>query len=239
MRTTLRWAGVATLTSALGYALPSLSAFPQVHRWLPRLAGRGRPGHVALTFDDGPDPYGTPEILDILEQLEARATFFVLGEQVAKYPDIAQRLVADGHEIALHGWDHRHSFLVPPRQLRAGLVRAIDEIQSATGARPVWYRPPYGVPTAATFWAGRNLGLTPVLWDACGRDWREEATADDVVQDVMRDARSGSTVLLHDSDYTAAPGSWKVTASALRPLVGRLREDELTVGPLRDHFVSL
>ena len=86
MRTTLRWAGVAAVTSALGYALPFITAFPQVLRWMPRLAGRGQPGHVALTFDDGPDPYGTPEILDILAQLEVAATFFVLGEQVAKHP---------------------------------------------------------------------------------------------------------------------------------------------------------
>jgi peptidoglycan/xylan/chitin deacetylase (PgdA/CDA1 family) len=126
---------------------------------------------------------------------------------------------------------------VSPRQLRASLVRALDEVAAATGVRPVWYRPPYGISTAATFWASRNLGLTPVLWDACGRDWRDEATAEDVVRDVMHDARGGSTVLLHDSDYKAAPGSWKVTAAALEPLVGRLREHELTVGPLRNHLM--
>ncbi|WP_197503407.1 polysaccharide deacetylase family protein [Mycobacterium sp. E740] len=227
---------MAAVMSALAFALPFITAFPQVHRWMPRLAGRGRPGHVALTFDDGPDPCGTPEILDILARLEVKATFFMLGEQVAKHPDVAQRVVAEGHEIALHGWDHRNSLLVPPRRLRASLVRASDEIAAATGVRPVWYRPPYGIPTGATFWASRSLGLMPVLWDACGRDWREDATAEEVVRDVMRDARDGSTVLLHDSDYQAAPGSWKVTAAALEPLVVRLRELDLTVGPLRNHM---
>ena len=236
MRTAVRWAGVAAATSALGYALPSVTAISSVRRCLPRLAGRGRPGHVALTFDDGPDAHGTPEILDILGELDVAATFFVLGEQVAAHRDVARRLVEEGHEIALHGWHHRNSLFVSPWGLRASLVRALDEIGATTGVRPAWYRPPYGIATAATFWGSRSLGLTPVLWDAWGRDWRAEATPEDVVRDVMRDARGGSTVLLHDSDCTSAPDSWRVTAAALRPLVARLRAEGLTVGPLRDHL---
>lgn len=236
MRSTVRWAGVAVATSALGYALPSVTAISQVRRWLPRLSGRGRPGHVALTFDDGPDAQGTPEILDILGGLDVAATFFVLGEQVAAHPDEARRLVAEGHEIALHGWHHRNSLFVSPRALRESLVHAIDEITATTGARPVWYRPPYGIATGASFWASRSLGLTPVLWDAWGRDWREDATPEDVVREVLRSARGGSTVLLHDSDCTSAPDSWKVTAAALPEVVGRLRDEGLTVGPLRDHL---
>lgn len=236
MRAAVRWAGVAAAASALGYALPSVTAMSPVRRCMPRLAGRGRPGHVALTFDDGPDAHGTPEILDILGELDVKATFFVLGEQVAAHPDEARRLVAEGHEIGLHGWDHRNSLFVSPHGLRASLVRALDEIAATTGVRPAWYRPPYGIATAATFWASRGLGLTPVLWDAWGRDWREKATPEEVVCDVLREARGGSTVLLHDSDCTSAPDSWKVTASALRPLVRRLRAEGLTVGPLRDHI---
>ncbi len=238
MRTAVRWAGVAAASSALGYALPSVTAISAVRRCVPRLAGRGRPGHVALTFDDGPDARGTPEIADILGELDVAATFFVLGEQVVAHPDEARRLVAEGHEIALHGWNHRNSLFVSPHGLRASLVRALDEIEATTGARPVWYRPPYGIATAATFWASRSLGLTPVLWDAWGRDWRAGATPEDVVGDVLRDVRGGSTVLLHDSDCTSAPDSWRVTAGALRPLVGRLRAEGLTVGPLRDHALA-
>ncbi len=193
---------------------------------------------MALTFDDGPDARGTPEILDILGELDVKATFFVLGEQVAAHPDEARRLGTEGHEIALHGWNHRNSLFVSPHGLRASLVRALDEIAATTGVRPKWYRPPYGIATAATFWASRSLGFTPVLWDAWGRDWREDATPEDVVRDVLRDARSGSTVLLHDSDCTSAPDSWRVTAGALRPLVQRLRAESLTVGPLRDHVLT-
>ena len=146
MRTAVRWAGVAAATSALGYALPSVTAISAVRRCVPRLAGRGRPGHVALTFDDGPDARGTPEIADILGELDVAATFFVLGEQVAAHPDEARRLVAEGHEIALHGWNHRNSLFVSPHGLRASLVRALDEIErdhgGAAGVVPaaVWDR---------------------------------------------------------------------------------------------------
>jgi peptidoglycan-N-acetylglucosamine deacetylase len=117
-------------------------------------------------------------------------------------------------------------------------VRALDQIKDAAGVGPQFYRPPYGIATAATFWVTRSLGLTPVLWDPRGRDWRAEATSAGVIRDVLRDVRGGSTVLLHDSDCTSAPGSWRVTAGALRPLVQRLRAEGLIVGPLRDHAVG-
>jgi peptidoglycan/xylan/chitin deacetylase (PgdA/CDA1 family) len=238
MRAVVGWAGVSAAMAALAYAVPSVTAMAPVRRYTPRLAGRGRSDHVALTFDDGPDARGTPEILDILKELDVAATFFVLGEQVAANPVVARRLVAEGHEIGLHGWHHRNSLFVSPRGLRASLVRALDEITATTGVRPRFYRPPYGIASAATFWVGRSLGLTPVLWDAWGRDWRANATTDDVVRDVLRDVRGGSTVLLHDSDCTSAPGSWRVTAGALRLLVQRLRAEGLKVGPLRDHAVG-
>ena len=238
MRTAVQRAGVAAATAALGYAVPSVTAMASVRRFTPNLAGRGRSDHVALTFDDGPDPLGTPEILEILKELDVAATFFVLGQQVAAHPLVTRRLVSEGHEIGLHGWHHRNSLFVSPHALRASLVRAVDQITATAGVRPRLYRPPYGIASAATFWASRSLGLTPVLWDACGQDWRAEVTSADVVRSVLRDVRGGSTVLLHDSDCTSAPGSWRVTAGALRPLVQRLRAEGLTVGPLRDHAVG-
>ena len=232
------WAGGAAATAAVLYALPSLTAVSVVRRCTPRLAGRGRSDHVALTFDDGPDAAGTPVILDILEELQVTATFFVLGQQVAGQRELARRLVDGGHEIGLHGWHHRNSLTVSPRGLRASLMRALDEITDTTGVRPRFYRPPYGIASAATFWASSSLGLTPVLWDACGRDWEAGATAGSVLGGVRRDVRGGSTILLHDSDCTSAPGSWRATAGALRPLVCGLRAQGLAVGPLRDHGVG-
>ena len=220
--------------AGLLYAVPSVTALASVRRLTPRLAGQGRLDHVALTFDDGPHPAGTPQILHILHELDVTATFFVLGRQVAAHRGIARRLVAEGHEIGLHGWHHRNSLLVSPLGLRDSLRAAVDEI-TATGTRPRLYRPPYGIATAATFWAAAGLGLTPVLWEAWGKDWTADATPERVIASVRRDVRGGSTVLLHDSDCTSAPDSWRATAGALRPLIRGLRVQGLTVGPLRDH----
>jgi peptidoglycan/xylan/chitin deacetylase (PgdA/CDA1 family) len=233
-----RWGTVGAAGTVLGYAVPSVTALSAVRRCTPRLAGLGRPDHVALTFDDGPDPLGTPAILDILAEFGITATFFVLGRQVAAHRGVARRLTAEGHEIGLHGWHHRNSLFVSPRSLRNSLRRAVDEISDTTGVVPVLYRPPYGISTAATFWAARGLGLTPVLWGAWGKDWSARATPETVLRTLRGQVRGGCTVLLHDSDCTSAPGSWRATAGALRPLVRGLTAQGLTVGPLRDHAVG-
>jgi len=231
--------GVAVAAVGLMHAAPSVTAVAMVRRLTPRLAGRGRADHVALTFDDGPDAASTPYFLDLLDELGVRATFFVLGQQVAAHPRLARRLAADGHEVALHGWHHRNSLSVAPRALRSSLVRGMEEVATVTGVRPVRYRPPYGIATTATFWAAKDLGLTPVLWDAWGRDWIAGATAASVLHTVRRNVRGGSTVLLHDSDCTSSPRSWQATLGALRPLVEGLHADGLAVGPLREHGMSV
>ena len=110
-----------------------------------------------------------------------------------------------------------------------------DEVASAIGRAPTWYRPPYGVATAATFSACGKLGLQPVLWSAWGRDWTATATPESVFRLVARDLRGGGTVLLHDSDCTSSPGSWKATLAALPLLAYHWDAAGLTVGPLADH----
>jgi len=230
-------AGVA-VGAALFHAAPGVSWLPRVRRHLPRLDGQGRAGSVALTFDDGPDPESTPALLDLLADLDVRATFFVLGQMVQAAPDLARRLVADGHEVALHGWHHRNSLLVSGRGLQASLAQALDLLADTTGVRPRWYRPPYGVMTAGTVRSARNLGLDTVLWGAWGRDWTQTATPASVLRRLAPDLSGGVTVLLHDSDSTSEPGSWRSTLGAVRPLVSELRDRGLGVGPLRDHRVS-
>jgi peptidoglycan-N-acetylglucosamine deacetylase len=245
IRTAVLWGGAAAAAAAVGYAVPSIPSLaigaglsPAVRRCIPGLTGQGRSDHVSLTFDDGPDGAGTPEILDILGELDVAATFFVLGKQVVSHPGVVQRQVSEGHEIGLHGWHHRNSLLVSPHELKTSLTRAVAQIADTAGVRPRFYRPPYGMSSAATLWAGRKLGLTPVLWDASANDWRAGVTPDEVVRDVLRNARGGSTVLLHDSDCMATPGSWRVTAAALRRIVLALQGEGLTVGPLRDHIAA-
>lgn len=222
-----------------------LHTLPGVVAWragrcavLPRLSGVGDKGHVALTFDDGPDPASTPQVLSALDRLGWHATFFCLGSQVRRAPGLARELVDRGHEVAVHGDDHRSHFLRSPRVTVEGVIRARDCIQDVTGTAVRWFRPPYGGVSATSLLAGRRAALQMVLWTTWGIDWREDSTGESVAANVKRTFHPGATVLLHDSDITSAPGSWRSTIDALPRLAEMWSEESLTVGPLRDHGIG-
>jgi peptidoglycan/xylan/chitin deacetylase (PgdA/CDA1 family) len=226
---------VPLVGAAVVHALPALTALDPAHRLTPGLAGVGRPGGVALTFDDGPDPAGTPEVLAVLADLGWRATFFLLGSQVRHHPAIARLVVEAGHEVAVHGAVHRNHLVRTPLGIRRDLRVAVREITEVTGVRPRWFRPPYGVLSAGTLWAVRDVGLDPVLWTAWGKDWQAGPPAK-VVADVMRTLRDRGTVLLHDSDCTSRAGSWRSTVAALPLLAEQLQDRGLEVRTLADHL---
>ena len=206
-------------------------------RIAPRLAGRGRRDHVALTFDDGPDDESTPAVLAALHDLGVTATFFWLADEVRAHPEAAAAVIAAGHEVGVHGVRHRSHLERPPWRVLADVADATAVVRAETGVAPLWLRPPYGVVTPATLVAARRSHLRVVLWTAWGRDWRPAATSSSVAADVARHLEGGATVLLHDSDVTSAPGSWRATVGALPAIVGRARDLGLAVGPLRDHDV--
>jgi peptidoglycan/xylan/chitin deacetylase (PgdA/CDA1 family) len=201
------------------------------------MCGIGFAGHVALTFDDGPDPVGTPRIIDALDALGWRATFFVLGDMVAADPGLVAELVAAGHDVGVHAATHRSHRRMTPRRIVGDIRRAYDTVLAA-GAVPVFHRPPHGATSPEGLLTARRLGMRTVLWTAWGRDWRAEATPETVRDDVATGRLAGGTVLLHDSDCASAPGSWRTTLGAL-PLLAELFADRgLEVGPLRDHWVG-
>jgi peptidoglycan/xylan/chitin deacetylase (PgdA/CDA1 family) len=217
-------------------AAPLATFVPVGKRLTPGLNGRGRAGHVALTFDDGPDAQSTPRFLDALKALDVKATFFLLGEMCERYPDVARRLVDEGHEVAVHSWDHRnHLRNLPGGRTSDQLSRTAEIIEAQTGVRPEYFRPPYGALTAADLVAAKGLGLRTVLWTAWGQDWQRDLTPGDVLGEVLRGDLDGGTVLLHDSDCTSEPGSWRATLGALPQLVGTLRARGLEVGTVGTH----
>ncbi|MEV0630685.1 polysaccharide deacetylase family protein [Nonomuraea wenchangensis] len=228
--------GLACLS--LLHAAPAATWLPSVRRWMPALAGAGDPGHVALTFDDGPHPGSTPRFLDELGRLGCHATFFVLGELLERHPRLGRRIVAEGHELAVHGWRHGNALLAPPGRLTAEIGRAAGLVRAVAGVRPAWYRPPYGALSLEALVSARVLGLRPVLWTDWGRDWEAAATPRSVLATVAAGLRGGATVLLHDSDHASVPGSWRSALDALPALVERCRLMGLRVGPLRDHGVA-
>ncbi|WFE35870.1 polysaccharide deacetylase family protein [Micromonospora sp. WMMD975] len=232
----------ATLARAAAVALPVVQAAPAVtalpalrRRLLPGLHGLGSPDRVALTFDDGPDPESTPYFLDMLAEHRVRATFFVLGVMLRRRPDLGRRLVAAGHEVALHGWGHDNLLRRGPIGTVRDLTRAYDLVADVTGRPPAFLRPPYGVLTGATLVAARRLRLRPVLWSCWGRDWTATATADTVSRRVLAGLHGGGTVLLHDSSCAAAPGAWRAALAALPGLLAECRRRGWRVGPLATH----
>jgi peptidoglycan/xylan/chitin deacetylase (PgdA/CDA1 family) len=232
--------GVAAATVAVaGWVGPALLRARVLRAAVsPDLAGIGRPGHVALTFDDGPDPAGTPAVLDALDRLGWTATFFMLGEQVVRFPEVAAAVVAAGHEVAVHGFSHRNHLARGPLDVHWDVARAAAVVMAATGVRPTWFRPPYGVLTMGSLIAARRAKLRPVLWTAWGRDWEPGSPAR-VVDTVGRQLRPGGTVLLHDSDCAAqVAGSWRCTVQALPRLAELTDQLGCTVGPLRDHLAG-
>jgi peptidoglycan-N-acetylglucosamine deacetylase len=172
---------------------------------------------VALTFDDGPHPEGTPAILEALREAHAPATFFMVGEQVDRFPALVADVAAAGHEIALHGYRHRNQMRVTPAWLAADLARGADAIARATGVQPRLYRPPYGIFTPAGLrHARREFEL--LLWSKWGRDWRRSTSAGEIARLATRDLSAGDVILLHDADWYSAPRSHERTAAAI-PLI--------------------
>ncbi|MBA3841303.1 MAG: polysaccharide deacetylase family protein [Actinobacteria bacterium] len=170
---------------------------------------------VSITFDDGPHPEGTPAVLAVLARAEARATFFMTGEQVERYPSVAADVAAAGHEIAIHGYRHVLLLRRSPGALRDDFRRAADVIGSATGVEPAVYRPPYGVFSGPALQLVRELGWQPLLWSRWGRDWTRRARPEAIAARASRALSGGDVVLLHDADHYSSADSWRRTVAAL------------------------
>jgi peptidoglycan/xylan/chitin deacetylase (PgdA/CDA1 family) len=228
-----RAAGTATVLAA-GYWSPAAALVSQRVRRLLGVHARVVAGDaVALTFDDGPHPQGTPAVLELLAREGVSATFFLVGEQVRRGPRLAAEIVAAGHDVALHCDRHRNLLRLTPRQARADLERAREAIEAAAG-RPVrCYRPPYGILTTPALLGARRHGWQTVLWTRHGADWAADATPAAIAGQVLRRARGGDVLLLHDADDYSAPGSWRRTVAALPRLLEGLCERRLELTALQ------
>jgi peptidoglycan/xylan/chitin deacetylase (PgdA/CDA1 family) len=170
---------------------------------------------AALTFDDGPHPEGTPAVLDALDAATATATFFLVGEQVERRPELAREIAARGHAVALHGYRHRLVLRRTRRALADDLDRAAALITEAAGVPPLYYRAPYGVFSGASLALARQRGWVPFLWSRWGRDWERRATEGTIARRAASRLAGGDVVLLHDADHYSSAGSWRSTVEAL------------------------
>jgi peptidoglycan/xylan/chitin deacetylase (PgdA/CDA1 family) len=153
---------------------------------------------VVLTFDDGPEPGGTDRVLAALADAGAGATFFVLLTRVRRYRSLLDEVVAAGHEVALHGVDHRALPTLPPDEIGRLVRGGRAELEDAVGRQVRWYRPPYGRQTMRNWRAVTAAGMLPVLWGPTTWDWKSDVSdAERVAKSVQRVGR-GSIVLAHD-----------------------------------------
>lgn len=194
----------------LPYEASLASGVPRAKEWVKRVISFAtwpvgslvrvatREPAIALTFDDGPHPRDTPAVLEILERHGARGTFFLVGKRAAEHPQVVARILAGGHALANHSWDHP-SF----RQVRGGFRRAqirwcAETLAGQGGDR--LFRPPYGEQGIGARLDAALCGHSVVAWDVVAEDWRDDP-AEVLVQRVMRRLRRGSIVLFHDTLY--------------------------------------
>ena len=153
---------------------------------------------VAMTFDDGPHPENTPRLLDMLKARDVKATFFVVGTNVKRYPHIARRIVAEGHEIANHTVSHGNLTKMSSAEITKELTIAHQSIQSATGVSPRVMRPPYGAITSSQkSWIKEKFGYPSILWSVDPEDWKKPGVSV-VTARLVSGARPGGILLAHD-----------------------------------------
>jgi peptidoglycan-N-acetylglucosamine deacetylase len=207
--------------------VPQAAAAIHVRRRLPGATG------VAITFDDGPHPDGTPAVLQILADEGIKATFFLVGEQVERRPSLAAEIAGQGHLIALHGYRHRPQPAMPQEAVQRDVALGLEAIEAATHTRPAWHRPPYGLYSPAGLRAVRAMGLEPLLWSRWGKDWRRFTTPARIASRATANLRPGDVILLHDADFYSSRASYERTAQALKLIVRELKRQEIgTVLPV-------
>src|SRR6476646_3056499 len=154
--------------------------------------------YIAMTFDDGPSAKLTPKLLELLAAHHIKATFFLIGQNVAENPEIVAREAREGHEIANHSWSHPNLAKMSDDGVRGQLRKTDEAIRSAAGIGPTLLRPPYGSITARQKkWLSQEFGYKIVLWDVDPLDWRRPG-ARVVCNRIVKNTRAGSIVLAHD-----------------------------------------
>jgi peptidoglycan/xylan/chitin deacetylase (PgdA/CDA1 family) len=186
---------------------------------------------VVLTFDDGPDPIHTREVLDALDAHEAKATFFVIGKKAEQQRELVLEIVRRGHQVGVHGFAHDRLFsLRGSKRVREDLERAIRVLENITGTTPLLFRPPIGHTNPTIAAVADRLDLTMVGWSVRARDGLARTKPDDVLARISRGLEDGAIVLLHDAPENGTRKPAGVTA--LPAILDRIASKNLRVVPL-------
>jgi peptidoglycan-N-acetylglucosamine deacetylase len=180
-------------------------------------SGNPQKPEIALTFDDGPNPGYTPQVLATLEQYHVKATFFCVGRLVAQYPDLVKAEYADGDVIGNHSWSHANLGLLSSADIATQLRRTSDIIQQTLGVPPTFFRPPYGVFNTTVLTQANLMGLTTIIWNDEAHDWLRPGI-DVISSRILGLAGNGAIILLHDGG-----GNRYQTVKALPTIITTLR----------------
>jgi len=161
--------------------------------------GNGNRKHIALSFDDGPDPTVTPMVLDVLKEKDIHAAFFCIGEKVEKYPELTARIVSEGHLAGNHSWSHSVFFdLIGSRRMTEDIQKASEALEAATGTKPEWFRPPYGVTNPPLAKAVTAMKLKTMGWSVRSFD-ASRKSPEKILERIRRKWHPGAIILLHDT----------------------------------------
>ena len=223
--------GVGALAAAAGAGL-AIGAGAYSARWpTSQIYGRTliaprNPDEIALTFDDGPNPRWTPQLLDTLERHGVKATFFLIGQYAAQQPELVRRIHNAGHLIGNHTWTHPDLAITGKLQTREELTRTNGELEQILGAPIRYFRPPFGSRRPATLRIARELGLIPVMWNAMAYDWNTNSPELILTRSeklIARNSKRGkaTNLLLHDGGHLTLEANRAASVSAAGLLAER------------------
>jgi peptidoglycan/xylan/chitin deacetylase (PgdA/CDA1 family) len=197
-------------------------------------------GRVALTFDDGPDPHYTPQILDILGRYQVKACFFVVGSKARAHPELIKQIIQAGHEIGNHGFRHRAAWLLSPAATTREIMDTNRALEELIGRKIRFCRPAWGLFNLFSVWYCWLKGLKVVLWTYMSWDWIKKATPESIAGKVLGRLRDGAILVFHDSDSTpgAAKGGPARVVAALPVILDELKSRGLRVAPLEEIIMN-
>lgn len=185
-----------------------------------------KPKIVALTFDDGPDPIATEKILKILQENNIKGTFFVIGKNLQNYPEIAQKIINEGHAIGNHSWSHRYANITEDIAKKE-IENTGNLLYKITGAKTYLFRPPGGILTNGLADYAKKTKYAVIMWSADSRDWY--ASEEVIIDNVLKQAKSGGIILLHDGGSDRNP-----TIRALPKIITELKKRGYKFAPVSE-----
>ncbi len=185
--------------------------FPRFGFYLP-LISRGQPGTIgiSLTFDDGPSPSSTPFLLDLLDRHKLKATFFVVGEKAAGYPELITNILQQGHTIGNHSWCHDYFLMLRSRKIMQSDIHNTQEVLKKSGVQPLVFRPPVGITSPRLREVLNSEGLIAVTYSCRAFD-RGNRSIDNLSRKILKSLKQGDIIMLHDlpAYHETQSGHWQ------------------------------